>query len=143
MDTLEESSLAPRPGRAPAPKPTCSHIPQEQLHVPGFSFSAFSDAQPSQKHLTESFVRVRNLSVAAAAPPKLAAAGVWHLSLCAERGPQRKLLDPPQGNGCFFCFSLFNIYFSLFNDVSFIFLYSIFIFLYLMVSFCSYHSEKE
>lgn len=71
MDNSGEGSQAreqPGSGPTPAPEPMCSCIPQEPLDVPGLHIC---DAQPSLKHLTESFAWGRIIPMSAAAPPCL------------------------------------------------------------------------
>lgn len=118
MDNSGEGSQAreqPGSGPTPAPESMCSCIPQEPLDVPGLRIC---DAQPSLKHLTESFAWGRIIPMSAAAPPCL-----QQLRLHGVRGPLEE--DQPQSNGGFSLFCLFNI------------------FLYLLLFFYSYHSENE
>lgn len=90
MDTSEESSLALRPGPTPAPEPTCSHIPQEQLHVPA-SHSLLSLMHNQAKNTSQEALPGEESSLCLLQPPqKIAAAGMWQLSLHAERGPPEK-----------------------------------------------------
>lgn len=88
METFEESSLALRPG--PAPEQTCSHVPQEELHVPGFHSLPSLMCNQAQNTSQEDLPGEESSLHPLQPPTKLAAAGVRQLNLHAERCPPEK-----------------------------------------------------